>query len=123
MKQDCIFCQIIQTTIPAEIVWEDQNTLAFLDRFPKAAGHILIVPKKHYRYVFDLSEEEYLKLMKIVNLLAGKLKLATGAERITLKIMGKLVPHAHIHLLPSSFDGYQPTEFKKIGLKLRQALA
>ena len=54
---DCLFCKIISREIPAEIVYEDQNTLAFLDIHPNNPGHTLVVPKEHHRNIFDLPAE------------------------------------------------------------------
>lgn len=109
---DCIFCKIAAGTIPCQKVWEDENYLAFLDIKPLAEGHTLLIPKKHFRWVWDLpagktglpagrqvspNYSEYMEKAKEVALL---LKGKYQADWIEMKVMGIDVPHAHIHLIP-----------------------
>ena len=59
---DCVFCKIIKKEIPASVVYEDEKTLAFLDINPYAKGHLLVIPKKHSKWLWDMPENEYLFL-------------------------------------------------------------
>jgi histidine triad (HIT) family protein len=100
---NCIFCQIIQKQTPAEIVYEDEQFIVFNDIRPKAAVHLLLVPKKHIHSVKDLKEEDGQLMGQLIILarkiaeektLAGyKLVLNVGREG------GQIVDHLHLHLL------------------------
>ena len=96
----CIFCEIIDGEHPAQIIWEDENYLAFLDIHPFSPGHTLLIPKKHVDDVFDLDNELYTSLFLAAKQLTEPLKKATNAKRIGVAIEGLSVPHAHIHLVP-----------------------
>ena len=98
MNQDlnCIFCKIIAGEIPSYKVYEDDQFFAFLDITPKNKGHTLLIPKKHYRWVWEI-EEEY---SKAANKIANALKKAFDTELVVSFVIGEQVPHAHIHLVP-----------------------
>ncbi len=64
MSEDCIFCQIIRKETPASIVYEDAQVIAFLTNRPVNEGHTLVVPKKHYENIYEISEEEAAYLFK-----------------------------------------------------------
>lgn len=97
---DCIFCKIIIGKIPAQKTYEDDAFIAFLDIHPKAPGHTLVIPKEHHEWVWDLPEGLYKKLFMVARALAQKLKEETAADYVQLSIVGKDVPHAHVHLIP-----------------------
>jgi len=98
MENDCIFCKIIAGTIPSYKVYEDTEFLAFLDIEPIALGHILVIPKKHYLYTWDVPEfGQYWEAAKKITL--GILK-SLGADRVHYITLGEAVPHAHIHIVP-----------------------
>ena len=96
---DCIFCRLVNREVPAEIVYEDQNFLAFLDIRPQAPGHTLVIPKPHYRWVWDVPNagDYFLVAQKI----AHAQQKAFQTESIISKIVGEEVPHAHIWLIPN----------------------
>ncbi len=97
MEKD-IFCKIAQGGIPAYKVWEDEDFLAFLSIKPKSAGHTLVIPKKHYRWVWDVPNfGEYLEKVREVK---QKLQKALQPEFVEMWAFGLDVPHAHIHLIP-----------------------
>lgn len=98
--EECIFCKIIDGKIPAVKVWEDEKHLAFLDVNPIKRGHLLLIPKKHSEYIFDLSDEEYNQLMLKAKEIAGMLKLKLNPKRVGMAIEGFGVPHIHVHLVP-----------------------
>jgi histidine triad (HIT) family protein len=97
---NCIFCKIVRKEIPSDIVFEDDETLAFLDIHPKAKGHSLLIPKAHYPWFIDLPENLSNKLFKNARTLSLELKNKYEADYIRLGIVGIDVPHTHIHLIP-----------------------
>jgi histidine triad (HIT) family protein len=99
MDPDCIFCKIARKEIPADIVYEDDATLAFLDIHPKGPGHMLVIPKQHYRWFEEMPDELYMRVFATAKKLALKMK-EEGANHVQLGIVGKDVPHVHIHLIP-----------------------
>ena len=95
-----IFTKIINGEIPAWKVAENDNFLAFLDIFPVAAGHTLVIPKKETDYLFDLDEETYTGLNLFARKVAEGLKRAIPCKKVGVMVLGLEVPHAHIHLVP-----------------------
>ena len=95
-----IFSKIVSGDIPAFKVDEDKNYVAFLDIFPLAKGHVLVIPKKETDYIFDLDSEEYLGLFNFAKKVAKAMDKVISCERIGVAVIGLEVPHAHIHLLP-----------------------
>ncbi|MDI3473962.1 MAG: histidine triad family protein [Candidatus Woesearchaeota archaeon] len=111
---ECIFCNIVQGKIPSYKVWENEEFLAFLDINPIMKGHLLLIPKRHYSYVFEMPEDEYIKLMKTAKQLSSPLRRFFKAKRIGLIIEGLEVEHAHIHLVPINNIGeLNPANSKK----------
>lgn len=98
--QDSIFTKIIKGEIPSYKIYEDDLVYAFLDIHPVQPGHTLVIPKKQIDRLEELEDETYGHLMKIVKKLMIHLRKTLGTERITLKIEGFDVPHAHVHLIP-----------------------
>ena len=94
--ENCIFCKIAEKEIPSNQIYEDKDFFAFLDIKPRNPGHTLIIPKKHYRWVWDIQEE----YSKAVNKIANALKKALNTELVISIVLGEEVEHAHIHLIP-----------------------
>ncbi|HJJ23521.1 MAG TPA: HIT family protein [Nitrosopumilus sp.] len=104
---DCIFCKIISGTIPAKILKETPNSISFLDAFPLAKGHVLVIPKNHHQKIQDMSYEENTDLFSLVHLMISKVDSLTGATLVAIhngKDAGQEVPHVHVHLVPRSKD-------------------
>ena len=95
-----IFSKIVNGEIPAHIVAEDENYLAFLDIFPVAKGHTLVIPKKEIDYIFDLEDDLYVGLQAFAKKVAVGLKKAIPCQKVGVLVLGLEVPHAHIHLIP-----------------------
>jgi len=95
-----IFSEIISGNVPAYKVLENESFLAFLDIFPLAKGHVLVVPKKETDYLFDISLDEYLELWKFAQQVAKAMDKVIDCKRIGVAVIGLEVPHAHIHLVP-----------------------
>ncbi len=102
---DCIFCKIISGEIPVKILKETSNTLSFLDAYPLAKGHVLVIPKNHHQKIQDMSREENTDLFTLVHLMISKVDALTGATLVAVhngKEAGQEVPHVHVHLVPRS---------------------
>ena len=95
-----IFTQIINNEISSFKVLEDKNYLAFLDTFPIAYGHVLVVPKNESEYLFDIESEEYLGLWKFTQRVAKAMDKVLDCQRIGVSVIGLEVPHVHVHLVP-----------------------
>ena len=99
--KDCIFCKIIAGEVPSEKAHhEDERIVSFPDAHPVQPGHTLVVPAKHYQWFWELPDDLANDLFKVARTLARSLKEKTGADYIQLSIVGKNVPHVHLHLIP-----------------------
>ena len=97
-----IFTRIINGEIPCYKIYEDDKTIAFLDIHPDKPGHTLVVTKVQIDQYIDLPDEEYIALWQSVKVVATRLKLVLGTERVKLYIVGTDIPHVHVHLVPFS---------------------
>ena len=105
MKEDCIFCKIIKGDIPSFTIYEDELFKVILDRFPAALGHALIIPKEHYKDIFELPQEVAQMLYPLAKEMATKIKTAMDAEGMNIvqnngEVAGQSVYHFHLHLVP-----------------------
>ncbi len=102
---DCVFCKIAAGEIPADIIYQDEEVIAFRDINPLAPTHLLIIPKKHIPSLTHLSEAESSLIGSMVNTanqLAKREGVAESGYRLVIncgKQGGQLVPHLHMHLL------------------------
>ena len=101
----CIFCEIANNNIPSYKIYEDDICLAFLDLSQATLGHTLVVPKKHFKNIFDLDEETAAHLFKVVTKLSKQICLTLGANDVNIlnnsgEIAGQTVMHFHIHIIP-----------------------
>jgi len=101
---DCIFCKIAAHTLPSTVVYEDDSFIAFLDIHPKAKGHTVLIPKAHYQWFQELPDELYGAMFAVAKKLATTLKEEQKADYIHLSIVGKDVPHVHVHLIPRTLE-------------------
>ena len=104
---DCIFCKIASKKIPAKILVETESSVGFLDAFPLAKGHVLVIPKKHYKKIQDLPTEINTDIFSTVHSVISKVDSLTGATLIAIhngKESGQEIPHVHVHLIPRSKD-------------------
>ncbi len=102
---NCIFCAIVAKRAPADIVYESEGALAFLDIHPVVEGHTLVVPKKHCRNLFDLDDESGRAVMHASRIVARALRAAYNADGLTVlqsneRAGGQQVFHFHAHLAP-----------------------
>lgn len=114
--QPSIFTKIINKEIPAYIIDENYDFIAFLDVFPLAKGHVLVVPKKQVDYIFDLEPEIYAGLWSFANKIAKRIEKAIPCKRIGIAVIGLEVPHAHVHLIP--LQSVEDINFTRPKLKL-----
>ena len=106
-----IFSKIVAGDIPCYKVAENENFLAFLDIFPLAKGHTLVIPKKETDYIFDMQSQEYKELWAFDQKVAKAQKQVIPCERIGVAVIGLEVPHAHIHLVP--INGVSDIDFSR----------
>ncbi len=101
---DCIFCKIINGDIPSFTLYEDDIVKVFLDIEPKANGHTLIIPKKHYKDIEDIDDETLMHIFKIAKkmktLLEDKLQIE-GLTFVQNNGLSQEVKHYHLHLIPN----------------------
>jgi histidine triad (HIT) family protein len=100
---ECIFCKIISGQIPARIIDQTPLSIAFLDAFPLAMGHTLVIPKKHHVKIQDMSNEENSDLFSLLHKVISKIDQITGATLVAIhngKDAGQDIPHVHVHLVP-----------------------
>ncbi len=106
-----VFSRIIEREIPAHILREDDDYLAFLDVRPIREGHTLVVPKREIDDVFDLPHPLLGGLLPFARPVARGIQQVTGATRIGMAVIGLEVPHAHVHLVP--IDGLHDLDFRR----------
>jgi histidine triad (HIT) family protein len=137
MSDFCIFCKIVAREIPAEIVFEDELTVAFLDIGPLFPGHVLLAPKHHWETLTDLPETSVGTLFLNAQKITRAVEKAMEAQGSFIGINNRVsqsVPHLHVHIVPrkpkdglrgffwprKSYSG--PEQVKATGEKIRAAL-
>lgn len=101
---NCVFCKVARNEIPSTKTYEDDDFIAFLDIHPKAPKHTLLIPKAHYTWFLDVPDDLSDNMFRTARGVAARLKEETDADFIHLAIVGKDVPHTHIHLLPKKLE-------------------
>lgn len=100
---DCLFCKIIDGSIPSKTIYEDEKVKVFLDINPNTNGHSLIIPKKHIVTVDELDEELALHILKVEKEMKNLLQEKLNCEGLTIvqnNELGQEVKHYHVHLIP-----------------------
>lgn len=135
--EDTVFAKIIRRELPAEIVYEDEETLAFLSIQPTSQGHTLVIPKKSVRNIFDCDEKTLAAVMRTIQLIAPAVRDAVGAQGLNIHsnheaAAGQVVFHLHFHLIPRfDNDGMENwphqeatrEELKEVADKIRTAIS
>ncbi|MFB6225801.1 MAG: HIT family protein [Candidatus Paceibacteria bacterium] len=103
--QDCNFCKIIDGEIPNHTVYEDNNSIAFLDINPQAKGHTIVIPKVHAETFFDLNEELIGELFVAVQRAMESIDSKINPDGYNVgwnqeRAGGQVVPHLHVHIMP-----------------------
>ena len=104
---NCIFCKIASKEIPAKILVETESCIGFLDAFPLAKGHALVIPKNHYEKLQDLPTDVNTEMFSTIHNLISKIDTLTGATLVAIhngRESGQEIPHVHVHLIPRSSD-------------------
>ncbi len=133
----CIFCAIASERAPAEVVYEDGHTIAFMDINPATNGHVLVAPKRHSRDLFDVSEEDALHVMRTVLRVTRAIEVALKPDGLNLthatgRAAFQSVYHFHVHLIPRWWDDGirplwrhapgDPDELRQFGARIREAV-
>ena len=114
-SSSCVFCQIVAGRIPARTAFEDSDHVAFFPLEHINPGHVVLIPKQHTDYLFDLGPTAYGKLWATAARLAPALKEATSAKRVGVAVESFSVPHVHVHLVPLfAFDDLNPSRAKAL---------
>ena len=95
---DCIFCKIAGGLIPAKVVYEDDSFMVFLDINPLNPGHVQVIPKQHFRWVWDVTNLG--AYFEVVGRVARAMKAALSTDYVVSCVFGEEVAHAHIWLVP-----------------------
>lgn len=116
IQENCIFCKIIRNEIPAVKIYEDNETLAFLDISPNTRGHTLVISKNHFENIYSLPVENWCHMNITAQKIAVALKNGLLADGINIVMNNEsaahqLVFHAHIHVIPryNDFEGNKYT--------------
>ena len=105
MDHNCIFCKIANGEIPAKTVYEDEEFRVILDLAPATKGHALILPKSHYKNLYELPDETAAKVMKLAKKMATTMTEKLGCDGFNIvqnnnEVAGQTVFHFHMHLIP-----------------------
>lgn len=102
---DCLFCKIVAKQVPANVVYEDESSIAFLDITPRTTGHTVVIPKEHAPSVIELSEDKMGELFLAVKRVDELLLRTLTPDGVTIGInqgsaSGQEIKHLHVHLMP-----------------------
>jgi histidine triad (HIT) family protein len=134
--EETIFQKIINKEIPAEIVYEDESILAFLDINPINPGATLVIPKKQSRNVLNIDKESWGNVTEVVRMIAPAVKAAANADGINIMVnneeaAGQMVFHTHVHIIPRYKNddvpewhgkGCSEEDLKKMAKRIREAM-
>jgi histidine triad (HIT) family protein len=111
-----VFSKIVSGEIPCYKIAETETCLAFLDVFPLAKGHTLVIPKKEIDYIFDIDDNLFTELQLFSKKVAAAVGKGIPCKRVGVTVIGLEVPHAHIHLVP--LNNVSDINFSRPKLKL-----
>lgn len=116
----CIFCKIVSGEIPAHKVYEDDKFLAFLDINPRAPGHTQVIPKEHYRWVWEVPNVgEYFELVRKI---ARAQQKTFNVEMVRSQVFGDEIPHAHVWVWPNLTNDGSEKKFEELASKIKASL-
>jgi histidine triad (HIT) family protein len=121
MKTDCVFCKIVAGEVPAVKVYEDSEFLGFMDIHPQSPGHVQLIPKIHYRWVWDVPNiGKYFEVAQKI----AKAQQKAFHESVRSRVMGDEVHHAHVWLFPHPEETVgDKMDFEENAEKIRKALS
>lgn len=134
--ENCLFCKITKHEIPAEIIYEDDDVMAFLDIMPKQFGHTLVIPKKHFDSIVDTPDDIIAKMFTVLKKISPAILKVTSADSFNTLFnsgaaSGQMIFHTHMHIIPRKRgDGtpewpslkYAEGEWEEYGNKIRAEL-
>ena len=105
----CIFCDILDGKRDGHLVYDDEDHIAFLDKYPIDDGHTLVIPKKHYERITDMDSNDVGELFSLIPKIAKAVLLGAGADAFSLaqnngKAAKQIIPHVHVHIIPRYND-------------------
>ena len=105
MTQSCLFCSIINNKIPAVIIYEDENFVALMDKYPINHGHCLVIPRSHHESLLSMTPSEVGKLYSIVSTVSKAVISAVHADGFSIgqnngRAANQIIPHVHVHIIP-----------------------
>jgi histidine triad (HIT) family protein len=127
IKEECVFCKIVRGSIPAVKIYEDDETLAFMDIKPNHKGHALVIPKDHFENIYSLPAEAAARVMLTAQKVAIAIKNGVDADGINIAMnnesaAGQLIWHAHMHIIPRFNDdgGYLGEKYTYISGEMEE---
>lgn len=124
---NCLFCNLAKGKVPAVKLYEDEDTLAFLDIHPNTRGHALVIPKAHHENIYGLPVETFARTMMTVQRVAIALKNALDADGINVVMnnesaAGQMIWHAHVHIIPRTNEdgGYVGKKYTYIAGEMEE---
>ena len=131
MKSDCIFCEIVEGKVSAAMVWQNDEYACFMDKYPMNLGHVLVVPKKHYKLLFDMPLPAVGKLFEHTAKIASAICKVLKPDGVNIgqsngEVASQSVFHVHVHIIPrfngDAKEGFWPQR-KNLTLKQLNDLA
>ncbi|MBY9017384.1 MAG: HIT family protein [Candidatus Lokiarchaeota archaeon] len=106
-NDDCIFCKIIEKEIPSKILYENNDTVAFLDVLPISQGHTIVIPKKHYTNLENIPIDDLYEVMATVKIVSNLIYKNLNIDGYNIlqnnyRAAGQVINHFHIHIIPRS---------------------
>ena len=120
MKNDCLFCKIVNKEVDAKILYEDNDVMVILDAYPDTDGHTLVIPKKHYEDIYSIDDDVLLKIIGIGKDTTKMLMTKLDKTALTFLVNygdAQVIKHFHLHLLPNYMNkehNYSYEEMYKI---------
>lgn len=123
--EQCLFCKIADGEIPAKIIYDSKDVMAFLDIKPGNPGHVLVIPKEHVEILPTLPEDLNSSLLQVVKIVVQAQIEALGAQGVNVlqnngELAGQAVPHIYIHVIPRFKDDKVTINWTPMGLKPEQ---
>jgi histidine triad (HIT) family protein len=105
MARPCLFCSIVNSKLPAIIIYEDDDHIALMDKYPLNLGHALVIPKLHHENLLSMSPYQVGSLYSVVHMISKAITSAVNADGFSVgqnngRAANQIVPHVHVHIVP-----------------------
>ena len=122
MDKNCIFCRVVNGDEKADVIYEDEIVMAFMDIAPVNPGHVLVIPKEHYVSAVSIPEQVAGRMFYIASRVAVACKRILDTDGFNMHLAdgfcaGQEIPHSHIHLIPRSIDDNFHWNWRKLELE------